>query len=906
MTILRASNPPGVPGARPAQVSEQRAWTSSFTGARVAAVRESTSFVGRASDLAAVGRAFSRGARIVTLVGPPGIGKTRLARRFAARAGRRRGGATFCELGEARSFAEALATLGSALGVPLVDGATLDDAIEQLGRALRGRRRPLLVLDEVERIATDLGDAVARWSARAPEARTLATSREPLGVEGEVRIELLPLPDADAVRLFLDRGRAVRRRWSPDATERRALGAVVRRLDGMPLAIELAAARLEVLTPQALLQRLSRPLDVLRSDRKGVPARRATISGALDGSWDLLSPDLRIALARASVFRAGFSLPAAEAVLASVGAAALDLVEALRRKSLLRRTDDARSPEARFGLYESVQAYAAERLRDEGLVEDAEDRHGEYFLTAAEAWAEAADGPDGAACVRRLAVETENLLAVHRRFAERRPAWSARAAIALHPVLGRRGPWPAYLDLLDGAVSAGRAVGDPVLLGRALRCRGEVRRRAGPLDTARADLEEAVALGRAAGDLVLEGESLRLLGLVALRQGDAAESESLLRQAVDVLARSPSRRSEGFARASLGAPLAELGRIDEALAACRDGFLAYRALASRELEAVGLAGLGWMELLAGRLDPARAHLEEALAASREVGDRRLEGTVLDYLGELGAERGADRAAAAHLDQALRIHRELGNRTREGYCLSRLGVLALGRRRLEEARRSLERARRVFHEVGESGYEAEAVATLAALGGSVGETRAILDEARSLVRGIGQHATLRVLEGFEEVALAERAREEGDLQQARRFLDRARARAATGASAASTGVRAAARLLSLAVARADPTLGVGPDGAWFRSPGGAPVDLSRRPPLARMLAFLAQERTFHPGTAIGRDGLLSAGWPGEKVLPGAGAARVRVALSTLRRLGLRGLSTGTDGWLLDPRVPLVRG
>jgi len=409
------------------------------------AVKDS-SFVGRVSDFE---RALElvASSHVVTLLGPAGIGKTRLATRVATDAADRFEGVWFVAAAEARTEAALVANIASTLGVSTGDVA----------HAIAGRGEVLVVVDNVEQVVSSAAEVVARLARTAPRARFLVTSRERLRIDAEACLELEPLDDADAARLFADRAARARGRFSSSETEARAVAELVRRLDGNPLAIELAAARTKLFSPSELLARIDQRLDLLTGGPRDRSPRQSSLRGAIDWSWDLLSDEEKRALARCSVFRGGFLMDAAEAVL---GVNAIALLESLVDKSLVRR-------DARFALYETVRDYAREKIG--GDAADAESAHAAYYASFAEARAAELNGPNALDATSAFRADLDNVLAAHRRLREKDAVLGARVALALNVLIAMRGPISMQRDLLDAAVAD--ASSDSEVLVRALTAR---------------------------------------------------------------------------------------------------------------------------------------------------------------------------------------------------------------------------------------------------------------------------------------------------------------------------------------------------------------------------------------------------------------------------------------------------
>lgn len=391
--------------------------------------RPLTGLIGRERELAEV-RERLRGGRLVTLFGPGGVGKTRLA---AAVAADHPGGACFVDLTAAALPEQVVPTVLSALGLreggvrsgQAVAGPHPDPAEARLLAVLAGRGGFLLVLDNCEHLPGPVAELTERLLAGCPELRVLATSREALLIPAEVLTPLPPLEPDAAMRLFAERAQASvppGTGWlrglsagGPDSADDdvRAVAEICRRLDGMPLAVELAAARLRMLTPRQIADRLDDRFHLLTSGSRTAHGRQQTLRAVVDWSWDLLPAEERTVLGRLSVFSGGCTLAAAEAVCGT-GPRTLDLVGALVDKSLLAVVASSGGGEPRYRMLETIRAYAADRLAEAGRTA-AEAAHTAYFLAAAEAWEPGLRTRDQLTVLAAFDADHDNLLTALRR-----------------------------------------------------------------------------------------------------------------------------------------------------------------------------------------------------------------------------------------------------------------------------------------------------------------------------------------------------------------------------------------------------------------------------------------------------------------------------------------------------------
>jgi tetratricopeptide (TPR) repeat protein len=624
---------------------------------------ESSSFVGRRRELSALGRAVGEG-RLVTLVGEPGVGKSRLALRFAhARraAYEGAGGVWFCALGETADVEGMCAEVARALAIADEGAGTGEAAALAVGRALAARGRALLLLDHLQHLLPAAADAILGWLDLAPELRIVVTSREPLSIIGEEIVELGPLGlvaedgESEAVALFLERVRARRGAYRPTAADARAIADTVERVRGVPLAIELCASQW---TLPEIEPRPSR-----RSSKPAAPGPGPRAAAEpIAASFRRLDPAAREVLAQASIFRGGFTLAAAEAVVVLPRAHAFQpvraVIRALLQEGLLQTTRV--SPEPRFAMCEAIRPHAAESLALGDEAASAPFRHARFYLDlAAGPLTDLPATSRSAASREELAAERDNLEGVLA-FAAARGLSEllVRAAVALDVIASGSGLTRAQLDLLDGALRrGGLEVG---MVGRALGLRAGALRALGRMDEAERDAAAALALAEEAGNA---------------------------RQIVAM-------------RLAVGGARFQAGDLAAALAHSRAALAEARAAADLAAEPLALQQIGAVLQAAGDDAQARAHYEGALSLAVELGDEVAECRASMGLGSYHLEAGDHERAEHAYDRALLIARRLRMVRNARIVLGYLGVLHLDAGRPQEAEQSLDHAARLSRAAGD--------------------------------------------------------------------------------------------------------------------------------------------------------------------------------------------------------------
>lgn len=877
---------------------------------------ERTSFVGRERELAALHGAFANGLRLVTILGPPGAGKTRIARKFGTeRALQQR--VWFVDLTAATTLDDLLDAIAGTLAVDSTGDA--DHRIEAIGRALEARGDVCLVLDNLEQIGESAAHVVSRLLDRAPATRFLTTSRDRLRVEGETCIDLSPLEDEHAVQLFVERAR----RHAVEDDELPIVRQVVQQLERLPLAIELAAGRMGVMRPRALLDRLSERQLWLGSTGREVTDRQRTLRGAVEWSWRILSEWERLALCQCAIFCGGFSIEAAGAVLDLSEIADAPGVEdallALGDRSLVHMS--AHAGEARFSLYAIIRELALEKLAEEGSLAEVEARHAAYFLRAGEAWAASSIGPHERENLERAFVDRHNLRAAHDAVIERDPRMAARLVLAMEPLALHRGTIASFVDLVSGLLARPAVDEDAAISARLLRARGESLRIRGRSDDALADLRRARTRAKVLTDPRLEADILRLASPLE-HQNDGRAAETELGWAASVAAESHDDRLLAELLSRLGHICFERGEDERAREHYGRALEAARRTESPSLEAMVLCMQGSLAMTRHRFEDAREPLERALAIHRRNGDQRLRGVVLEHLAALHHESNDLDAATECNREALALHREVGDRLFEGPGLFSAGSIELSRGNLDSASRLFDRAIAASRDARDTRFEGFSLGWLGVVAvehGDLASAREKLEESRRIALRIGDAhieahagAWLAVLDakqgrGAEArdaiTALRARTLPLDDLVSiVHAFVDPSR----NAERPRSAEGRIAARILGARPHASVRRLLVGPDGRWFQLGDAERVDLLRRRALRLMLARLVDARIARPGSPLTLDDLTSAGWPGERIRADAAAGRVYAAIRTLRRLGLEeSLATSGDGYLLHPDIDVVR-
>lgn len=607
-----------------------------------------TSFVGRSSEIGDIMELLST-ARIVTLTGPSGSGKTRLALQVVANLiDQFPDGVFFIALAPITDPGLVASTIAQSLSIPEIPGRSIVDILKDFLH----RKTVLLLLDNFEQVIS-AAPLVAELLVVCPKLKILVTSREGLRISGEREYPVPPLvlpnlsrmPSVEslskypAIELFVQRAKAVKPDFQITNDTAGAVTEICYRLDGLPLAIELAAARIKLLPPRAMLARLGHRLDFLTGGSRNLPARQQTLRNAIAWSYDLLDENEQVLFRRLSVFVSGCTIEAAEAVAEDNSAqmSVLDGLGSLLDKSLLQEVDGVDN-EPRFVMLETLREFGVEQLEASGEQDKLHRRHADFFL----ALAEQAEASFGSASqvewINRLEQEHDNL----------------RAALE-------------WIKTAEGSAETS------LRLAGALGLFWEAR---GYFSEGRERLAAILSMLPAQARTAAHAKLLARIAELAYRQSDYRSTASFARESLAIYRELGDKQGIASALIKLGNAVTEMGDYAAASVYVEEALMTWRELEDKHGTARALISLGWVALRPGDYPLARERLAEALTISRELGDTRSIGFELSGLGEIAMRQG-DYARATQLAQeSLDLRRQLGNKWGVGVSLGILGWIAM--------------------------------------------------------------------------------------------------------------------------------------------------------------------------------------------------------------------------------------
>jgi predicted ATPase/transcriptional regulator with XRE-family HTH domain/Tfp pilus assembly protein PilF len=646
------------------------------------------------------------GARLVTLTGPPGVGKTRLGIEVGAKLAERfEDGVYFVPLAPISEMDLVVPTISSVLKVRVGQGHTLEDSL----RGYLRDKRVLLVLDNFEQVV-DAAPQVEDLLRACAEVSAIVTSREALHLQGEqqFQVEPLALPQAvgggrgaylaaaaqnPAARLFVERARSVRPDFELREENVEAVAGICARLDGLPLAIEIAAARTKMLSTQSILARLDSRLSLVAGTaRYGANARQQTLRGAIDWSYNLLDGAEQRLFRRLGVFTGGYTPAAVEAVCnatGDLGIGVLEGIESLLDKSLLRH-EEGEGEEDRFTMLETLREYAAEMLRESGKdSEEVSQHHAEYYLALAEAAEPELRGTQQARWLGRLEREHGNLRTALRWTAEHDTNVAVRLVATLWWFWWLRGHISEGREWLREVLALERAEGeDMIWRARALRGAGWLAYAQGEYDAARVVLAEGLALFEEMGEKRGIASSLDNMGAVAFTTGDNDTARGLYERSLAIRKEMDDRRATATSLNNLGLVATAQGDYKGARPLLEESQALYRELKDDYGIATSLNNLGLATFREGNHEAALPILKESLAIRSAMGDKYAIAYSLvvfaAYAGRGGSDSEGARITARLLAATDALLQSIGARLENVYLAVYEQALAEARARLGES------------------------------------------------------------------------------------------------------------------------------------------------------------------------------------------------------------------------------
>lgn len=760
---------------------------------------QTTTLIGREHDAEAVRRLLLRDeVRWVTLTGAAGTGKTRLAIEVATLAMPAfDDGAFFVQLASISNPGLVPSSIAAALGVVENPGRPVLSDIE----TFLARRRLLLVLDNFEQVA-GAAPVIAGLLQKCEFVEVLVTSRAVLHVSPEYEYAVPPLAtpagngngatarsleNIAAVRLFVERATAANPGFALNDRNAGAIARICRQLDGLPLAIELAAARTRLFPPHALADRLGRRLEFLKGGSRDRPERHQTLRQALAWSYELLGDTERTALRRLAVFVGGCTLEAAEAVCALDGGSdVIEVVGALLDHSLLRRVTGEEG-EPRVAMLDTIREFALECLAaDDADLSETRRAHADWYLAMAEDAVQYLTGPRLGEWQRRLGVEHDNLRTALTWAVESDDAqFAMRLAAALWRFWITSGHNREGREWLERILAMPGARERTTLKARALHGLATIVHIISDFGAARPIVEECLSVYREVGDDEGIATVLNTLSWILGGLGDVQAARELSLEALERHTTLGNRRGVALALNNLGYFANELAEYDEAVSTMERSVAVRRDIGDRRGVAYGLTNIAFAEHNRGRYETGDRHIDEALSILRELDDAQLTAWALSHSGRSLLERGLATDAEKVLRESLELWEQVGNKWGIGWTCTLLGNVALDQGRVAEAAGWVDNALKHWRETGMKNGLALGLLTRARVEFSSGDTNAArgsVDESLGVSGGAGdRHGFASGLEVKAEILAASPIREDA-AEAARLYGAAAALRTVIGAAA----------------------------------------------------------------------------------------------------------------------------
>lgn len=868
-----------------------------------------SAFVGRHEELAKLTQLEQLGARLITLAGPGGAGKTRLASEFGRRRVQDGKRVFFVDLSREATVAGTILDLLDPGVSPSVQAAIA---------ALRRHASPglMVVLDGLEHVVDEAAHIVPEI-LEIDGIFVVGTSREPLRLRGEQVVRVGALSEEEAMELFQLRARSLMPDFDAGQESGDAIRQIVQRVDGLPLGIELAAARVNVLPPKGLADRLTNRMSALRSKDRDRPERHRSIAATARWSWELLSKPERMVLTQLGAFRGNFTLDAAEHVVYLEDEEVVEVIETLIDRSIVEPLADRT-----FRIFQTLHGLAMTELASDDWSEVVYERHADYFV------GKVFETPRHRRGERRDAM-MELILAANRTSgATRAAAIAAKASVVAEG--GGVG------SLVDEIVTELEKVEDPVATAelQLAAARGHLDR----MELEKARRFAAVAQKTASDNGLDEIEAQAILTTLVSHMWDKRYdfAEQHIDELEDALKRARDVNAETYARSMIARVYLELGRVRDAedqiaqsinrARAAEDEFVLARTLCDVGMWRIQRGGWGDAEsllaeaielfdameesrhlpralLALARIKTATNELDEArelyLRTERVARDFGLVGLRLDALVGLGSLR-VSSGDRAYLVRAVDIASETGAGQTEFLARSMLMLFDMRFSSIPLARHQ---SRRIEGEHVPDVWEASIAALSALLAGWEGDDEPLPDSDHTWVAALND-LVQKMLDAPSSGATSQQV---GEMRKA---LDALEEEATAHPELQEWPTQHVVHVLDTLVSErfasvTGPVLKLDREGRCFTPPGGEEIDYSRRGALRRVLVGLAEHHVESPGEALTLDEVLELGWPGEIVTPDAGASRVYSAVRTLRNHGLdEVLNTNDEGYLFDPELQVV--